>query len=166
MKEPTLRTIALYQLTNLSRCIYNKACSTRTSTPSRLQNIPQACKAAFLAITEYHNQVAQDTMVQRLIDGTRFQDNPNITLAKTKFKDDKLGKWLGAVSYMATKIAEAFGVAKGKNNQGRGVNRRRISVVGGRGRGRGGIGQGRGWVSWGRGRGFGRSNGQFFNGLY
>ena len=56
-------------------------------------------------------------MVQRLIDGIQVQNNLTITLAKTKVKDDKLVNWLGAVSYMATKVTEAFGVAKANKNQ-------------------------------------------------
>ena len=56
-------------------------------------------------------------MVQRLIDGIQVQNNLNITLAKTKVKDDKLVNWLGAVSYMATKVTEAFRVAKANENQ-------------------------------------------------
>ena len=74
-------------------------------------------KAAFTAITKYHNQVAQETMVQQLIDGIQVQNNLTITLAKTKVKDYKLGNWLGDVSYMSTKVTEAFGVAKGNKHQ-------------------------------------------------
>ena len=57
-------------------------------------------------------------MVQQLIYGIQVHDNLNITLAKTKFKDDKLGNCIGAVSYMTTKVTEAFGVAKNNKNQG------------------------------------------------
>ena len=39
-------------------------------------------------------------MLQQLIGGIQVQNNLTIALAKTKVKDDKLGNWLGAVSYM------------------------------------------------------------------
>ena len=77
----------------------------------------------------------------------------------------KLGYWLGAVSYTATKVTEAFVVAKDNKNQGFGVNGRGISAVDGRIQGRGGRGRGRSWGGQGRGRGRGRSNGPFFNGV-
>ena len=122
----------------------------------------QACKAAFSEIMKYQNEVAQEKMVQRLIDGIQVHNNMTIMLAKTKVKEDKLRTWIGAVSYMATKVTEDFGFAKGNKNQGRGGNRRRISEVEGRGRGRDGRGRG---LSRGRGQGFRRSNGPFFNGV-
>ena len=71
-------------------------------------------------------------MVQRLIDGIQVQNNLTITLAKTKVKDDKLGNWIGAVSYMEIKVTEYFGVAKVNNSQEHGGNGRRISAVEGR----------------------------------
>ena len=77
-------------------------------------------------------------MVQRLIDWIQIQNNLTITLDKTKSNDDKLGNWIGAVSYMATKVTETFGVAKDNKNQGRGDNGQRILEVDGRRRGRGG----------------------------
>ena len=49
-----------------------------------------------------------------------------ITLSRTKVKDEKPGNWLGAVSYMETKVTEDFGVEKGNRNQGHGDNNRRI----------------------------------------
>ena len=57
-------------------------------------------------------------MVQRLIYGIQVQNNLTTMLSKTKVKDNKLGNWLGAVSYMETKVTEAFRVAKGNKNQG------------------------------------------------
>ena len=57
-------------------------------------------------------------MVQQLIDGIQVQNNLGVMMAKTKVKDYKLGNWLGAVSYMTTKVTEAFGVAKDNKNQG------------------------------------------------
>ena len=99
-------------------------------------------------------------MVQQLIYGIQVHDNLNITLAKTKFKDDKLGNCIGAVSYMATKVTEFFVFAKGKNNQGCGGDGRRISAVEGHGQGHGGRGKSRG-----RGRGRRLSDGPFFNGV-
>ena len=57
-------------------------------------------QAAFAAITEYQNQVAQETMVQIMVDGIQVQNNMTITLANTNIKDNKLGNWLGVVSYM------------------------------------------------------------------
>ena len=77
-------------------------------------------------------------MVQRLIDWIQIQNNLTITLDKTKSNDDKLGNWIGAMSYMETKITETFGVAKDNKNQGRGDNGQSISAVDGRRRGRGG----------------------------
>ena len=88
-----------------------------------------------MAITKYRNQVEQDKMVQKRIDGIQVYNNLTITLTKTKVKDGKLRNWLGDVSYMATKVAEAFGFAKDKKNQGRGGNCRSISSVEGRGQG-------------------------------
>ena len=79
-------------------------------------------------------------MVQRLIDRIQVQNNLTITLAKTKVKDDKLGNWIGAVSYMVNKVTEALGVVNGNKNQGSGGNSRRISAVEGRGKGCGGKG--------------------------
>ena len=64
--------------------------------------------------------------MQRLIDRNQVQNNLTIMLYKTKFKDDKIGNWLGDVSYMSTKVTESFGVAKGNKNQGRRSNGRRI----------------------------------------
>ena len=55
-------------------------------------------------------------MVQRLINGIQANNNLTITLTKTKIKDDRLGNWLGAVSYMATKVTESFRVAKDNKN--------------------------------------------------
>ena len=55
-------------------------------------------------------------MVQLLIYGIQVQNNLNITLTKNKIKDYKLGNWLGAVSYLANKVTEAFIVAKDNNN--------------------------------------------------
>ena len=40
--------------------------------------------------------------------GIQVQNNPTITLDKTKVKEKKLSNWLGAVSYTATKVTEAF----------------------------------------------------------
>ena len=59
-------------------------------------------------------------------------------IATTKFKDNKIGHWVGAVSYMATNVFEVFGVAKDNKNQGRGGNSGRISAVEGLVQGRGG----------------------------
>ena len=50
-------------------------------------------------------------------------------MAKTKVKDNKIGNWLGDVSYMATNSSEVFGVAKDNKDQVRGVNSERISAV-------------------------------------
>ena len=61
-------------------------------------------------------------MVHWLIYLIQIQNNLTITLDKTKSNDDKLGNWIGAVSYMATKVTETFGVAKDNKNQGRGEN--------------------------------------------
>ena len=87
-------------------------------------------------------------MVQKLIDGIHVQNNLTINLDYTKVNDNKIGTWLGAVSYMATKISEDFGVATVNKNQGRGGNSERISAVEGLGQGNGGrgkdLGQGRG----------------------
>ena len=83
-------------------------------------------------------------MVQQLIDGIQVQNNLTITLAKTKVKYDKLGNWLGAVSYMATKVTESFGVVKSKKNQVHRSNSRRISSFEGRVEVRGGRRCGRG----------------------
>ena len=68
-------------------------------------------------------------MVQKLINGIQVQINLNITLAKTKVKNNKLGNCIGTVSYMTTKVAEAFGVAKDSKNQGHGGNGISISSV-------------------------------------
>ena len=83
-------------------------------------------------------------MVQQLIDGIHVQNNLTINLDYTKVKDNKIGTWLGAVSYMATKSSEVFGFVKDNKNQGRGGNIERISAVEGIGRGRGGKGRDRG----------------------
>ena len=104
-------------------------------------------------IKKYRNQVAQETMVQQLIEGVQVQNNLTRTMAMTKVKDDKLGNWFGAVSYMETKVTEALRVANGNKNQGRRGNVRRISEVDGRGQGYVSIGQGRDWGGQGRGRG-------------
>ena len=101
-------------------------------------------------------------MVQKLMDGIQVQNNLIITLTKTKVKDDKLENWIGDLSYMETKVTEAFGVVKGNKNQGRGGNGRSISAVNGCGQGRVGRGKGRGRV---RGQGCGCSNITFFNGV-
>ena len=97
-------------------------------------------QAAFLEVMKYRNQVVQETMVQRLIDVIQVQNNLTITLANTKVKDDKLGNCLVYVSYMATNVTKAFGVANGNKNQRRGINGRRISVVEVLRQGRGGRG--------------------------
>ena len=55
-------------------------------------------QAAFAAITNYQNQVAQETMVQQLIYGIQGQNNLTSTLEKTKVKYNRIGNWLGAVS--------------------------------------------------------------------
>ena len=89
----------------------------------------EGLRAAFSEITKYQNQALQETMVQQLVDGIQIQNNLIITLAKTKVKEYKLGNWLGAVSYMETKVTEAFRVAKGNKNQGHGSNGRSISEV-------------------------------------
>ena len=47
-------------------------------------------------------------MVQQLIDGIHVQNNLTINLDYTKVKDNKIGTWLGAVSYMATKSSEVL----------------------------------------------------------
>ena len=73
-------------------------------------------QAAFAAITNYQNQVAQETMVKQLIYGIQVQNNLTSTLDKTKVKYNRIGNWLGAVSYMATKVTEDFGVAKENKN--------------------------------------------------
>ena len=86
----------------------------------------------FAETTKYQNQVSQETMAQRLIDGIQVQNNLTITLAKTKIKDDKFGNCLGAVSYVATKVNEALGVVKDNKDQGRRGNWRRVSAVEGR----------------------------------
>ena len=104
--------------------------------------------------------------MQRLIDGIQVQNNLTITLANTKVKDNKLVNWLGNLSYMETKVTKALRVVKGKKNQRRGSNSRRMSAIEFLGRGRGGIGWGRGWVFRGRGQGHERSNGPFYNGVY
>ena len=101
-------------------------------------------------------------MVQRLIDEIQVQNNLTITLAKTKINEDKLRNLLGAVSYMATKVTEAFGVEKYKKNQRHGYNKRRISAVEVHVQVCGGRFQGRGCV---RGRICGHSNGPFYNGV-
>ena len=51
-------------------------------------------------------------MVQKLIDGIHVQNNLTINLDYTKVNDNKIGTWLGAVSYMAIKSSEVFEVAK------------------------------------------------------
>ena len=51
-------------------------------------------------------------MVQQLIDWIHVQNNLTINMAKTKVKDNKIGSWLGAVSYMEIKSSEVFEVAK------------------------------------------------------
>ena len=117
-------------------------------------------QAAFAPIKKYQNQFAQETMAQRLIDGIQVQNNLTITLAKTKFKDENIGNFLGAVSYMATKVNETFRVTKDNKNQVRGGNTIIISEVEGHGRVCGV--RGRGHVRD-RGQGRGRSNGPFFN---
>ena len=61
-----------------------------------------------MAITKYWNQVAQEKNVQQLIHGIQVQNNLTITLYKIKVKDNKLGNWLSAVSYLATKITETL----------------------------------------------------------
>ena len=98
-------------------------------------------------------------MSQQLIDGIQFYYNLTIMLANTKFKDDKLGDWLGAVSYMATKVTESFGVAKVNKNPGCRGKGRIISAVEVCGRGHVSRGWGRGR---GRGQGCGCSNGVDF----
>ena len=55
-------------------------------------------------------------MVKQLIDGIQHQNNMTIMLAKTNIKDDKLVNWLGAVSYIATKVTKSFVVAKYNKN--------------------------------------------------
>ena len=85
-----------------------------------------------------------------MIDRIKFQNNLTITMANTKVKDKKIGNWLGAVSYMSTKIIKVFGVKKGNKNQGRGSNGRRILEVEVCGRGHGGRGLGNGWGGRGR----------------
>ena len=52
-----------------------------------------------------------------MIDGIQFQNNLTITLAKANFKDDRLGRCLGDVYYMPTKVTEAFGAVKDNRNQ-------------------------------------------------
>ena len=79
-------------------------------------------------------------MVQKLIDGIHVQNNLTINLDYTKVKDNKIGTWLGAVSYMATKSSEVSEVAKDNKNQGRGGNIEMISAVEVLGQGRGGRG--------------------------
>ena len=81
-------------------------------------------------------------MVQQMIDGIQFNNNLTITLAKTNVKDDNIWNWLGAVSYMATKVTEAFGLVKDDKNKLYGGNGIRISAVKGHGKGRVGIGKG------------------------
>ena len=101
-------------------------------------------------------------MVKQLIDGIQVLNQLIITLAKTKVKDDKLGNWLGAVSYMATKITESFGVAmsnKNKESEGKYV---RISAVEVHRKDPGGRGRCSGCY---RGRFCGRSNDLFSNGV-
>ena len=68
-------------------------------------------------------------------------------LATTKVKDNKLIIWVGAMSYMATKVFEVFGVAKDNKNQGLGGNSGSISSVKGLVWGRG-----RRWSDRGQGR--------------
>ena len=68
-------------------------------------------------------------MVKQLIDGIKVQNKLTITLAKTKGKDNKIGNWLGAVSYMSIKVIKVFGAKKGNKNQGHGSNGRNISVL-------------------------------------
>ena len=46
--------------------------------------------------------------MQQLIHGIQVQNNLTITLYKIKVKDNKLGNWLSAVSYLATKITETL----------------------------------------------------------
>ena len=65
-------------------------------------------------------------------------------MATTKVKDNKLGNWVGAVSYMSTKVFGVFGVTKDNKNQGRWGNSERISSVEVLVRGQGGRGQDRG----------------------
>ena len=74
-------------------------------------------QAEFAASVKYQNKVTQETMVQQLINGIKTEINLNITLANTKVKNNKLGNWIGAVSYMATKITKAFGFKKDNKNQ-------------------------------------------------
>ena len=77
-------------------------------------------------------------MVHQLIDGIHVQNNLTINLDYTKVNDNKIGTWLGAVSYMATKSSEVSEVAKDNKNQGRGGNIEMISAVEFLGQGRGG----------------------------
>ena len=83
-------------------------------------------------------------MAQKIINGIHVQNNLTINLAKTKVKENKIGNWLGDVSYMATKSSEVFGVVKDNKKQGRGGNIDRISAVKSLGRVRGSRGQDRG----------------------
>ena len=121
---------------------------------------------AYQTIAKYRNAVANETMVQRLVDGIQVSNNLVISIAKQKILDDYYGDWLQAVQHMSTKVTEAFGVSDNKKRGGYG--RRRVSSASA-GRGRGGRGRGRGRGRGGRsGRGGGRGGGSSsttFNGV-
>ena len=67
-------------------------------------------------------------MVQQLINGIQVQNNLNITLTKTKVKDEKIGNWLVDLYYVATKVTEDFGVTNNNKRQGCRGNSRMISL--------------------------------------
>ena len=100
-------------------------------------------QAEFATITKYWNQVTHETLLHRLIYGVQVQNNLTIKPAKTKVTNDKLGNFLGPVSYMATKVTEALIFTKGDKNQGHRGNGRRISLVEVCGKGYGGRRRGR-----------------------
>ena len=90
-----------------------------------------------MEIKKYQNQFAQLTIVQQLIGGIHVQNNLTINMGKTKVKENKIGNWLSAVSYMTTKSSEVFRFVKDNKNQVHGVNIESVSAVESLGRGRG-----------------------------
>ena len=126
---------------------------------------------AYQTIARYRNDTADETKVQRMLDGINVSNSMIITMAKSHVTDVLLGDWMGAVQYMSTKVTLEFPPTSSKKRKfggGRGGDSRRISQAGrGRGQGRGGRGgRGRGGRGRGRGRGGGRnSNGSVFNGV-
>ena len=121
---------------------------------------------AYAIIERYRNYVAPETKVEQLLAGINVQNAPAINNAKEYIKDHLLGDWVGAVTYMATKITKQFPPrtagqkrrdrqASQVDSRGRGRGRGGRDGRGGRGGryGRGGGRQGRGGAHGGRGRG-------------